>query len=61
MLSNTGESVEFLKYFTLFTLLDSDKIINGEGYGINFVILIILAIILYASGLYVFKKRDLPL
>jgi len=61
MLSNTGESVEFLKYFTLFTLLDPDKIISGEGYVINFVILTVLAIILYASGLFVFKKRDLPL
>lgn len=61
MLSNTGESVEFLKYFTLFTLLDPDKIISGEGYVINFIILTVLAIILYASGLFVFKKRDLPL
>ncbi len=61
MLSGTGESVEFLKYFTLFTLLDPDKIISGEGYVINFVILTLLAIILYASGFFVFKKRDLPL
>lgn len=61
MLSNTGESVEFLKYFSLFTLLDTDKIIRGEGYIINFIILILLAILLYASGLIVFKKRDLPL
>ena len=61
MISDVGEKTSFLKYFTMFTLFDPDKIISGEGFIGEFVALIIIAIVMYGLGFYVFKKRDLPL
>jgi ABC-2 type transport system permease protein len=61
MISDVGEKTSFLKYFTLFTLFDPDKIIVGEGFILQFIVLILIAIIMYGLGFYVFRKRDLPL
>lgn len=62
MLANVGEKLEFLKYFTIFSLYPSSKIATGEmnAYG-YMTILLIVAIVLYGIGGYVFTKRDLPL
>ncbi|MDD4113858.1 MAG: ABC transporter permease subunit [Herbinix sp.] len=61
MISDVGEKTSFLRYFTMFTLFDSDKIISGEGFVPQFLVLIVIAIVMYGLGFYVFKKRDLPL
>jgi ABC-2 type transport system permease protein len=61
MLSDVGESTEFLKYFTLYTLFDPAKITTGEGYGISFLVLGFIALAMYIAGIISFKKRDLPL
>jgi len=61
MLSDVGEKTEFLKYFTILTLFEPTKIVTGEGYGISFLVLGILAVCLYLAGIISFKKRDLPL
>lgn len=61
MISDVGEKTRFLKYVTMYTLLDPDKIINGDGFVPQFIALFIIAIVMYCLGLYVFKRRDLPL
>lgn len=61
MISDVGDKTSFLKYFTLFTLYDADKIIQGKAFIPQFVILGLIAVIMYSLGLYLFKKRDLPL
>ncbi|NLO08946.1 MAG: ABC transporter permease subunit [Clostridiales bacterium] len=61
MISDVGEKTSFLKYFTMFTLFDVDKIIGGQGYIPQFIALAIIAVVMYGLGFYVFKKRDLPL
>lgn len=61
MISDVGEKTNFLKYFTMFTLFDSKKVISGEGYILQFIILSMIAIVMYGLGFYAFKKRDLPL
>lgn len=61
MISKVGNKVDFLKHFTLYTLFDPNKIITSDSYVIQFLILGIIAVILYGAGLYVFQKRDLPL
>ena len=61
MLSEVGESTDFLKYFTIYTLFDPTKIISGENHIIPFIVLVLLAICLYMAGIISFKKRDLPL
>lgn len=62
MLANMGEELEFLKYFTLYTLMPGDKIIAGEG-GVllSNIILLAIAFILYTLGALNFTKKDLPL
>ncbi|MBH1941539.1 ABC transporter permease subunit [Mobilitalea sibirica] len=61
MLSNVGDKTDFLKYFTLYTLFDPEKIVQGEGYILSFIVLFLVALVTYSGGLYVFNKRDLPL
>lgn len=62
MLSNMGEKLEKLKYFTIYTLLPADEIISGQGgYLINHIVLAAIAIVLFGTGAWIFTKRDLPL
>jgi len=61
MLSNIGDATHFLKYFTIYTLFDPNKITSGEDYAIQFLALLTIAIVTYFGGLFFFQKRDLPL
>lgn len=61
MISNIGEATNFLKYFTIYTLFNPVKIIQGDGYQTSFIVLGIIAIVMYSAGIYVFHKKDLPL
>lgn len=61
MISDVGDATNFLKYFTLLTLFDPAKIIQGDNYIVSFIILGALGFILYCAGIYGFHKRDLPL
>lgn len=61
MISDIGEKTRFLKYFTLFTLFDPEKIIHGGSYIPNFITLLTISLVMYGLGIYVFDKKDLPL
>ena len=61
MLSNMGDKLENLKYFTVYSLLPLNKIIEGAEVGAYNITLAIIAIILFILGIEIFKKRDLPL
>ena len=56
-----SDDLDFLKYFTLNTLYDTQKIIDGSGYTEGFVIMLIISVCLYLIGIIWFQKRDLPL
>ena len=56
-----SSDLDALKYFTLNTLFDTKTLIAGEGYALDFVILICLGIFLYLTSFVVFTKKDLPL
>ena len=56
-----SDSLDFLKYFTLNTLYDTQKIVEGSGYAGDFVIMLIISICLYTVGIVWFQKKDLPL
>lgn len=62
LLGNMGGKLENFKYFTIFSLYDTNKLINGEASG-TYMILILLGIgiLLYIIGILRFSKRDLPL
>ncbi len=62
MVGDISEKVEFFKYFTIYTLLDTDKILEGSGY--TLVISLILAgtsAILYILGIIIFNKKSLAI
>jgi ABC-2 type transport system permease protein len=61
MIVKLSDDLDVLKYLTLNTLYDTAKIIEGEGYGANFIILTCIGILLYTVGITVFCKKDLPL
>ncbi|MGF0110431.1 ABC transporter permease subunit [Clostridium sp. SGI.024] len=62
LLANMGGKLENFKYFTIFSLFNTDKLIKGEGSGIwMFIILLLIGVILYTIGILRFDKRDLPL
>jgi len=60
MISNLGEKVQFIKYFTLFSLFDPEKIINGGSFLPQLIALFIISAVMYGLGIYVFNKKDLP-
>lgn len=62
MLSNIGEKLNFLKYFTVLTLFNAQEIAANEGNHLHLLgCLLLIGIILYVLGAYIFTKRDLPL
>ena len=62
LLANMGGKLENFKYFTIFSLFNTDKLINGETSGIwMFIILLLIGVSLYIIGILRFNKRDLPL
>lgn len=61
MISNVDEKLKFLKYFTLFTLFDPEKIIQGGMFLPQFVALFVISVVMYGLAIYVFNKKDLPL
>jgi ABC-2 type transport system permease protein len=61
LLAGISKDLDFLKYFSLITLFDTDSLINGEGYAIKLIVLAVMAIALYIIGIKVFKEKDLPL
>jgi ABC-2 type transport system permease protein len=61
MISDVGDTTDFLKYFSLYTLFDPAKITSGEGYLVSFIVLAAIAVVMYTASIISFKKRDLPL
>ncbi len=62
MLANIGGRLENLKYFTIFTLFDTDLIMAGDSKSyIMMAVLLLLAVIFYILGIKCFEKRDLPI
>jgi ABC-2 type transport system permease protein len=61
LLAGMSKGLDFLKFFSLITLYDTDSIISGEGYAIKFIVLAVVAIVLFIIGIKVFKEKDLPL
>lgn len=60
MLSNTGEKAEVFQNFTLFTLFQPEGLVSGTSDAVTgAVILLALAVLLYAAGIIAFSKKDL--
>lgn len=62
MLSNTKGSMTWLKYMTILTLFDSNKLINGD-YDAYFMLggLVIIAIVCSIIGVFIFKRKSMSL
>lgn len=62
MLSQVGNSMEFLKYLTITTLFDTTAIIQETGTPlVGIFALLAIAILCYGIAIQYFRKRDLPL
>jgi len=61
LLAKMGTNLQGFKYITLQTLYDTDKILSGSGYAWQLAILAVIGIALYALGMIIFRKKDLPL
>lgn len=62
MLANAGEQLVWIKYFTIFTLLNPAQILEGSSFTpVAMVILFAIAVITYIGGIVAFNRRDLPL
>ena len=60
-MGQVSESLEGIKYISLNSLFDTDAILKGDGYMVQFVILALVGIVLYAIGIRIFQEKDLPL
>ncbi len=56
-----SEDLDFLRYFTLNTLFDTQQILTGSGYTEEFTAMALASAVLYIIGIIWFKKKDLPL
>ena len=62
MLSGMGDSLDKLKYFTIYTLFPADYIISGEGNVLFYnLMMLFLAALLYSLGAIRFIKKDMPI
>lgn len=62
MVAGLGESTEFLKYLSVFTLVDVDKSINDGGYALlTSLVLILIGLIIGSLGTIIFNKRSLTI
>ena len=61
LLCKLSDSLDWMKYLTLNTLFDTNAIITGGSYAIEFIILGVIGIVLYVIGINTFKKKNLPL
>jgi ABC-2 type transport system permease protein len=62
MLANMGGKIANLKYLTIFSLFQPHELLSGETNAYIFVVIMfILAIILYTSAFYIFKRKDMSI
>lgn len=62
MLANAGNKFSWISNFTLLSLFDPAKILAGDSFAyLSWIILGGIAVVLYAGGIIVFNKKDLPL
>ncbi|GAE31639.1 ABC transporter permease subunit [Alkalihalobacillus hemicellulosilyticus] len=62
MLGNSAENMSWIGNLSLYALFNPDRLFAGDAFAyIAMVVLGVLASILYASAIILFKKRDLPL
>lgn len=61
MISNSGESLNWLKYFTLNTMFNPLDIMHGNGAVSSMFILLGTAALLYGTASIFFNKKDLPI
>ena len=62
MLSQMNNSFKVLKYLTPLSLFNTQYIMKGDSTAVLFmIILLVVSILFFISGIFIFKKRDLPL
>ncbi len=62
MVAGLGESTEFMKYLSVFTLVDVDLGINDTGYALlTSLILILIGLAVGCFGAFLFNKRSLTI
>lgn len=62
MLANVGDKFNWLSYLSLFTLMDSAKIISGDPFITTAaIILVLVAVITFGGGILIFDRKNLPI
>jgi ABC-2 type transport system permease protein len=61
IVSVIGKNFENLKYFTMCSLFHGKEIASGTYRILPVIALFFIGTIFYSIGMYIFKKKDLPL
>ncbi|SHH34171.1 ABC transporter permease subunit [Clostridium grantii] len=62
MVSEISEKVEFLKYFSVYSIVNPEKIMNDGSYTTMVCLILVgVAVILYGSAIYIFNKKSLAI
>lgn len=62
MLGNTGQEINWIKNFSMYTLFNPSRLIDGESFAyIGMAVLFTIAVTLYSSAIIIFNKRDLSI
>ncbi|OAB35298.1 ABC transporter permease subunit [Paenibacillus glacialis] len=62
LLGKISEKIEWMKYFSIFTLYKPGDIVNGQGnLVVTSIILSVIGLVSFGLAIVLFRKRDLPL
>jgi len=61
LMAQVSEDLEWFQFLTMNTLFDTSLILDGGGFGVHFIVLLIIGVVLYGIGIRTFVRKDLPL
>jgi ABC-2 type transport system permease protein len=61
IVSEIGDSLSGFRYLSLNTLFNTEAVVNGGSYALQFGVLGLLGVVLYVVGMRWFTQKDLPL
>jgi ABC-2 type transport system permease protein len=60
MIHGLGEKIEWLKYLSVYTVIDIERILSGGSYALfSTIILLAVSAVIYAAGILIFNKKSL--
>ena len=61
LVGDMSEELEVFSYLSIHSLFDTAAVLNGDSFVTQYVLMGVIAIFFFACGIFIFRKKDLPL